>query len=166
MISRTFAAGLIALAVAGCADNPTEGRLWGTGSGAVIGGGVGRAAAIGTHFAGAFTGVGVVAGAAMGYALGDYVDPPAQRMWATATVEAAETGKPGEPVRWETHGHRGSVTAVGDGWTDAGGRPCRTLHQEASRLHEADGNFIRDVTACRHADGSWEVMEPMKDTGN
>lgn len=164
MISRTIAAGVIALAVAGCAENPTEGQLWGTGAGAVVGGGIGRAAAIGTHFAGSFTGVGVIAGAAAGYALGDYVDPSASRMWATATVEAAETGKPGEPVKWETHGHRGSVTAVGEGWTDAGGRTCRALHQEASRLHETDGNFTRDVVACRHTDGSWEVSEPMKES--
>ena len=163
MIGKTLAAGLVALAVSGCAANPTEGQLWGTGAGTMIGGGIGRAAAIGTHAPWAFTGVGVVAGAALGYAIGDYVDPPAQRKWATATVEAAETGKPGEPVRWETHGHRGSVTAVGDAWTDAGGRSCRALHQEASRLHEAEGNFTRDVVACRHADGSWEVAEPMKE---
>ncbi|TAN55284.1 MAG: hypothetical protein EPN20_20485 [Magnetospirillum sp.] len=164
MISRTIAAGAIALAVAGCAENPTEGQLWGTGAGAMVGGGIGRAAAIGTHFAGPFTGVGVVAGAAAGYALGTYVDPPAQRMWATATVEAAETGKAGEPIKWETHGHRGSVTAVGDGWTDAGGRPCRALRQEAGRLRETEGNFTRDVVACRHPDGTWEVSEPLPPT--
>lgn len=161
--SKSITASLIAITLTGCAANPTEGQLWGTGAGAVVGGGIGRAAAIGTHFPWAFTGVGVVAGAALGYAIGDYVDPPAQRMWAAATIEAAETGRTGEPVKWETHGHRGSVTAVGEGWTDAGGRTCRTLHQEASRLRDAEANYIRDVVACRHADGTWEVMEPPKD---
>ncbi|RAU21750.1 hypothetical protein CU669_11605 [Paramagnetospirillum kuznetsovii] len=159
-MTRTMTVGLMALALVGCAENPTEGQLWGTGAGTVIGGGIGRAAAIGTRYPWAFTGVGVVAGAALGYAVGDYVDPPAQRMWASATVEAAETG---QPVKWESHGHRGSVSAVGEGWTDGGGRTCRTLHQEASRLHESEGTYARDVMACRHADGSWEVMEPFKD---
>ena len=166
MISKTIAAGAMAMAmaVAGCADNPTEGELWGTGAGAALGGGIGRAAAIGTHFPWAFSGVGVVAGAAAGYALGEYVDPPAARMWAAATVEAAEAGKAGQPVQWATHGHHGSVTVVGDAWTDAGGRSCRTLHQEASRLHESEANFVRDVVACRQADGGWEVTAPMTDS--
>jgi surface antigen len=154
---------LAALALAGCAANPTEGQLWGTGAGGVVGGGIGRAAAIGTHAPWAFSGVGVLAGAALGYAIGDHVDPPAQRMWAAATIEAAETGRPNEPVRWESHGHRGSVTVVGEGWTDAGGRACRALHQEASRLRDSEANYTREVTACRHADGTWEVAESAKD---
>jgi len=164
MIRRTITAAVMAMAAAGCTANPTEGELWGSGAGAALGGGIGRAAAIGTHFPWAFSGVGVVAGAALGYALGEEVDPPASRMWAAATVEAAETGKTGEPVNWESHGHRGSVTATGEGWTDAGGRSCRALHQEASRLRESEGNFTRDVVACRLADGTWEVTAPRPDS--
>lgn len=160
--SRCIATGLIALGLMGCADNPTEGQLWGTGAGTALGAGIGRAAAIGTHYPWAFTGVGLLAGAAVGYAVGDYVDPPAQRMWAAATIAAAETGTPGQPVRWETNGHRGSVTAIGPAWTDGGGRNCRALRQEASRLRETEGDYVREVVACRHADGTWEVMEPLK----
>ncbi len=159
---KAVAVGTIAIVLAGC-GNPTEGELWGSGAGAVAGGGIGRAVAIGTHYPVALTGAGLIAGAALGYALGEYVDPPAQRMWAAATVAAAEAGRPGEPVAWETHGHKGAVTMVGEGWTDAGGRLCRALRQQASRLSESDPPFVRDVVACRAVDGTWEVAAPHKD---
>ena len=161
MIRQTLVSALVALGVTACAANPTEGQLWGTEAGAMLGGGIGRAAAIGTHTPWAFSGVGVVAGMAMGYALGDQVDPPAQRMWAAATVAVAESG---QPQAWESHGHRGLVIALGPNWTDGGGFACRALRQEASRLRPSQGLYTRDVVACRRGDGSWEVTEPVADS--
>ncbi|OAN50371.1 hypothetical protein A6A04_02210 [Paramagnetospirillum marisnigri] len=149
----------VCLLATACAEN-TEGQIFGTVAGAGTGAAIGRAAAIGSRAPLGFTGVGAAAGAVLGYAIGDYVDPQAQRLWSGATVEAAETGR---AVRWESHGHRGSVTALGESWTDAGARVCRNLRQEASRLREADTPYMRQVVACRNAEGSWEVAEPAKD---
>jgi len=158
---RTIALCLTGLTLAACADNHTEGQLWGAGAGAVAGGGIGRAAAIASGYPLAATGVGVLAGSAIGYAIGDYVDPPAQRLWAAATVAAAEAARPGDAISWQSHGHQGSVTMQGEGWTDAGERPCRALHQEASRLDSDEPPFVRDVVACRQTDGTWEVITPL-----
>ncbi|KIL99664.1 hypothetical protein CCC_03836 [Paramagnetospirillum magnetotacticum MS-1] len=152
---------LCVLALAGCAENPTEGQVWGTGAGAVIGGGIGRAAAIGApQLVSTFTPVGAVAGAAAGYVIGGYFDPHPNRLWAAATVEAAESGK---PALWAARGLEGSVTPQGEGWTDGGGRACRRLLQSAMRTGEADSVYSRQVVACRLVDGTWEVVLPPED---
>ncbi|MBI3446337.1 MAG: glycine zipper 2TM domain-containing protein [Magnetospirillum sp.] len=153
-IATAFA---VTLVLAACASNPTEGEIWGTSAGAVIGGGIGRAAATGTHFASTFTPVGAVAGAAAGYMIGGYFDPQPQRLWAAATVEAAETGK---DVRWESRGLRGDVAVLGAGWTDGGGRPCRRLGQTATHADRPDTAYAREVVACALSDGTWEVVVP------
>jgi surface antigen len=151
---------LLALGLAACAENPTEGELFGTGAGAVVGGGIGRAAATGTHFATTFTPVGVVAGATAGYVLGGWFDPHPNRLWSAATVEAAETGK---EVRWGERGLEGAVTPKGEGWSDNGGRACRRLVQAAWHEGKADEAYSREVQACRLADGTWEVVTPPED---
>lgn len=150
---------LIALALAGCAE-PTDGQIAGGAAGAGLGAGIGRAAAIGTHYPWAFAGTGLAAGAAVGSAIGEYVDPPPSRMWAAATIEAAEAARPGEPVAWSLRDHRGQVTMIGAGWTDAGGRDCRTLRQQTAGDDGAPPAFVRDVVACRGGDGTWEVVTP------
>lgn len=148
------------LALAACAENPTEGQVWGTGAGAVVGGGIGRAAAIGApHLASTFTPVGAVAGAAAGYAAGGWFDPHPNRLWSAATVEAAESGR---EVRWGARGLEGSVTPLGAGWSDGGGRDCRRLRQSASREGGGDA-YSREVVACRLVDGTWEVVLPPED---
>ncbi len=169
MISRTIAAGAIAMAVAGCAANPTEGQLWGTGAGACPGaltGGVGAAiattAAVGIKYAPFAGSAGYLAGGMVGFVLSDRFDPASRRMWVAATIAAAETGKPGEPITWKSPNHRGAVTVIGDGWTDAGGRACRLLRQEASGP-EGENPYTRQVVACRVDGDGWEVTEPMAD---
>jgi hypothetical protein len=159
---RKFAFALCALAtLAACAENPTEGALWGTGAGAVIGGGIGRAAATGApHLASTFTPVGAVAGAAAGYMIGGYFDPNPNRLWAAATVEAAESGK---DARWAARGLEGLVAPQGEGWTDSGGRACRRLLQSAERPGQADSRYAREVVACRLGDGTWEVVLPTEE---
>lgn len=158
---RLTAALFAVLGLAACSADPTEGQIWGTGIGAATGSGIGRAVAIGTRYPWSNTGVGLLAGTAIGYAVGDQIDPPAQRMWAQATVAAAEAAVPGRPVTWESHGHHGSVTMVGAAWVDAGGRDCRHLHQEASRLGGETPPYAREVVACLCDGALWEVMAPM-----
>ena len=162
LLKTRLAFALCALAaLSACAESPTEGALWGSGAGAVIGGGIGRAAAIGApHLASTFTPVGVVAGAAAGYMVGGYFDPHPNRLWAAATVEAAETGR---QARWAARGLEGLVEPRGEGWTDGGGRACRRLMQSAERPGEADSRYSREVVACQLVDGTWEVVLPAEE---
>lgn len=153
----------LCLLLAGCAADHTPGQLWGAGAGGVAGGSIARAASMGASYPWAFTGVGVIVGAATGYMIGDHEDPPAQRQWASATVAAAEAARPDEPFRWQGRSLRGSVTMVGAAWTDGGGRACRTLRQEAGPLDGA-ATYVRQVAACRVGDGGWEVSEPAQDS--
>ncbi|CCG42584.1 PHB depolymerase family esterase [Magnetospirillum molischianum] len=153
---------LLATALAGCAE-PTDGQKIGTVTGAGLGAGIGRAAAIGTRYPWVFAGSGLVAGAAVGNAIGEYMDPPPSRMWAAATIEAAETARPGEPVPWSLRDHRGQVTMIGAAWTDSGGRDCRTLRQQTGGDDGTPPAFVRDVVACRGGDGTWEVVTPSAD---
>ncbi|SEH29028.1 hypothetical protein [Magnetospirillum fulvum] len=158
-LSRTLALVLVAASLAGCAE-PTDGQMIGTAAGGGLGAGIGRAAAIGTQYPWVFAGSGLVAGAAVGNAIGEYIDPPPSRMWAAATIEAAEAARPGEPVAWSLRDHRGLVTMIGAGWTDAGGRACRTLRQQTGGEDGTRPAFVRDVVACQGGDGTWEVVTP------
>jgi hypothetical protein len=158
---RRSALVLCLLTLAACAENPTEGEIWGTGAGAVIGGGIGRAAAIGApHLASTFTPVGAVAGAAAGYMVGGWFDPHPNRLWSAATIEAAESGK---EARWAARGLEGIVSPQGAGWNDGGGRTCRRLVQSAQRAGQVDSLYSREVVACRLAEGTWEVVAPPPD---
>jgi len=162
-VRRSILAGGVALSLAvapaltGCGGDPTEGQVWGTAAGGAMGAGIGRAAAIGTRYPWAFTGAGLVAGAVVGYAIGDQLDPAANRAWSAATVNAAETG---ETARWSDDVREGQVSATGPASLDAGGRLCRPLRQEAGQIGAARPGFARGVVACRLADGSWEVTAP------
>jgi len=156
---RTLPLALLALALAGCADPVPPPRADGA-IGGTVGAGIGRVAAIGTRYPWALTGAGVAAGAALGMSIGDYLDPAPSRMWAAATIEAAESARPGQPVAWELRDHRGQVTMIGEGWTDAGGRPCRTLRQQSGEAGAEAPALVRDVVACRGADDTWEVVPP------
>ncbi|EME71186.1 surface antigen [Paramagnetospirillum caucaseum] len=158
---RRSALALCLLALGGCAENPTEGQLWGAGAGAIVGGGIGRAAALGApHLAATFTPVGAVAGAVAGSMVGGWFDPHPNRLWSAATIEAAETG---QEARWAARGLEGAVVPQGAGWTDNGGRACRRLAQSALRTGETGGGYSRQVVACRLADGTWEVVLPPED---
>lgn len=157
-VRRVLGLGLLVLALAGCAEDPVKPpRPEGVVSGAV-GAGFGRVAAIGTTYPWALTGAGLAAGAAVGLTVSDYLYPPPSRMWAAATVAAAEAARPGQPVAWELRDHRGQVTMIGNSWTDAGGRSCRILRQQSD--DEDDPPLVRDVIACQSADETWEVVPP------
>ena len=158
---RPIAALACLLALAACAENPTEGQIWGTGAGAAVGAGIGRTAALGApHLLSTFTPVGAVAGAAAGYAAGGRLDPHANRLWTAATFEAAENGR---ETSWAERGLEGRVIPMGIAWTDAGGRSCRQLTQTAHSVGEADSDYSRRVVACRLAEATWEVTPPVKD---
>lgn len=82
-------------------------------------------------------------------------DLAAHERGVAAAVQAAE-GRTGVPVAWRTNqGAAGSVTPLAEAYTDAGGRTCRTLRQESSM---AARTLDRDLTACKAADGTWELV--------
>lgn len=81
-------------------------------------------------------------------------DPSGERLHAAAVYQAAESGR---PTVWRTDvGPLGTVTPVGDSFTDASGRMCRVLRVEITR--DAIPTR-RDSTACRESDGTWVVTE-------
>lgn len=76
-----------------------------------------------------------------------------QRAYEQAQVRAT-TAPVGEKIIWNSGGAAGSVTAIRDGVSTAG-RYCREFQQTVTiggKMQQADG------TACRRADGAWEVI--------
>lgn len=151
MLRKGVAVMALVLAVGGCSSGPTNGQIYGTAGGAALGAGIGRAVA---EVATRGTWVGALGGAVVGFAIGTYMDPPAEEKHARATISAAEDGK---PVSWSTEkGSKGSVVATGSQYADRSGRACRPLKQDVT----VDGEqSVRDVTACQDKDGTWVVTD-------
>ena len=138
-----------ALALTGCAtDGPREqagtiiGGVLGGVLGAQVGGGHGRTVAI---IAGA------LAGAAIGGAVGESMDDNDRRKVAE-TLEGVRTGVPAAWINPDT-GVQYSVTPTRTYDTAAG--PCREFTTKAIIGGKRETVF---GTACRQADGSWQVM--------
>ena len=66
----------------------------------------------------------------------------------------ALSGPVGETIRWNDADASGSVTVLRDG-TSSNGRYCREYTQEIRIGDEAQRGY---GTACRNADGSWEIV--------
>ncbi len=60
----------------------------------------------------------------------------------------------GETIHWNDYDASGSVTVIRDG-TSSTGRYCREYTQEIKIGNEAQRGY---GTACRNADGSWEIV--------
>jgi len=138
-----------ALALTGCAtDGPREqagtiiGGVLGGVLGAQVGGGHGRTVAI---IAGA------LAGAAIGGAVGESMDDNDRRKVAE-TLEGVRTGVPAAWINPDT-GVQYSVTPTRTYDTATG--PCREFTTKAIIGGKRETVF---GTACRQADGSWQVM--------
>ncbi|HSJ81075.1 MAG TPA: RT0821/Lpp0805 family surface protein [Thiobacillus sp.] len=138
-----------ALALTGCAtDGPREqagtiiGGVLGGVLGAQVGGGHGRTVAI---IAGA------LAGAAIGGSVGESMDDNDRRKVAE-TLEGVRTGVPAAWINPDT-GVQYSVTPTRTYDTATG--PCREFATEAIIGGRRETVF---GTACRQADGSWQVM--------
>jgi surface antigen len=121
--------------------------------------------------AGAAVGVGIVAlakgnpaaivaagvgGALLGGYIGHRLDDRDKKMAAEAAQRAFENGRTGQAVAWQNPdtGNSGSITPT-QTYQIAGGQYCRRYTQEitvSGEQHETHG------TACRQADGSWEVQ--------
>jgi len=145
----------ILLAVSGCAsqnNNPkaTGGAIAGGVGGALLGslfgGGNGRIAAVA---------VGTLVGAMIGQEIGKSLDA-ADRAAIDRAENRATTAPIGQTITWKNpdSGNKGTVTPVREG-NDKKGRYCREFRQTieiGGRLEDGYG------TACRQADGSWQIM--------
>jgi len=123
--------------------------------GAVLGAGAGAAIAA---IAGGNPAA-IVASAIGGGLLGGYVgkklDDRDKRMAAEAAARAFEHGHTGQSTTWTNpdSGNSGSITPTKT-YQIAGGQYCRRYTQEISIGGESHETF---GTACRRADGTWEV---------
>jgi surface antigen len=147
-ISRLLLTGVAAVALAACTTAPTKedqgifiGALAGGILGNQVGGGSGRVLA---------TMVGTIAGAAIGGNIGRTMDDT-DRLNASMALENVRTGVPSTWINPDT-GYEYVITPTQT--YDQGAGPCREYTLDAiigGRVEQVYG------TACRQADGSWQV---------
>ena len=144
-----------ALVTSGCTTQPGGktmlGTLLGAGAGAAIGSqigsGKGQLAAVA---------VGTLLGAAIGHELGAALDEQDRRLAQQAEVRA-HSAPIGEAISWNNpdSGHYGSVTPINEGTSDVSGDYCREYQTDIVVGGRTESGY---GTACRRADGSWEIV--------
>jgi len=154
---KTLMAGLLIsiVSVTGCEsarDNPKQtggviiGGVGGALLGSMFGSGSGRLAAVA---------VGTLAGAFIGQEVGKSLDE-ADRAAIDRAEQKATTAPMGQTIKWNNpdSGNSGTVTPVRDG-QDKKGRYCREFKQTIEVAGKLENGY---GTACRQADGSWQIM--------
>lgn len=150
------AAAALSLGLAGCADGTGPGTKQTVGAlgGGALGGLIGSQIGSGTGnliATAAGTAVGLFVGSEIGKSL-DEVD----RMKAQQAQQQAVQAPIGETITWNNpeSANQGSYTPVRDGYTQSG-RYCRQFRETIT----IDGRTETSTgTACRRADGTWEIM--------
>ena len=148
-------AALLALLVAGCANDYGPKQGVGTLAGGVAGGLLGSTIGHGSGRLVA-VGAGTLLGAFLGGELGRSLDK-ADQMYAERTAnQAFEYNRTGQPAEWRNpdSGHYGTVTPTRT-YQQSSGQPCReyqTTVYVGGRAENAYG------TACRDLDGSWRIV--------
>ena len=147
--SRLILAVCLALTLAACSTAPTkqdQGVLIGAIAGGIlghqVGGGSGQVLA---------TMVGTVAGAAIGGSIGRQMDET-DRLNTAAALENVRTGVPSSWVNPDT-GYEYVVTPTNT--YDSGTGPCREYTMDATIGGKTEQVY---GTACRQADGSWQIV--------
>lgn len=156
-LMRNFvaAASLAGFALAGCAQwEESPKQTVGTVAGAALGGLVGAEFGQGTGRVAA-TSAGVLLGAFLGSEIGRSLDHADRLAMERTTRTALETGRTGEPVRWQNPqtGNFGAVTPLAT--TESDGTVCRSYEQTittAGRVQKGYG------TACRQPDETWRIV--------
>jgi surface antigen len=148
-MTRWLVTALATFAVAACSTAPTKqdqgiiiGAIAGGILGAQVGGGSGQVLA---------TMIGTVAGAAIGGSIGRSMDET-DRMNASMTLENVRTGVSSSWINPDT-GYEYVMTPTTT--YDSGTGPCREYMLDAvigGRTEQVYG------TACRQADGSWQII--------
>lgn len=126
----------------------------GTVAGALAGGAIGSQIGSGSGQVIA-TAVGAVAGGLIGMEVGRALDARDRRLAMEAEYRALENAQAGRPVSWrnETSGHYGEVV-VGPGY-QVNALDCR----DYTHTVYIDGQpQVARGTACREADGTWRIV--------
>lgn len=129
----------------------TVGTLGGAALGGLLGsqfgGGAGKAVA---------TAAGVFIGALVGSEVGRSLDR-ADRAYARAAVNQAQTAPIGETITWDNprSGNSGAITPVREG-TSASGQYCREFQQTITVGGKRQQGY---GIACRQPDGTWRILQ-------
>jgi surface antigen len=123
--------------------------------GAVVGAGAGALLAGAMGGRGWTVAAGALAGGLVGGAIGHRLDEKDKRLAAEAAYQAFEANRSGQPTVWNNpdSGHHGSVTPTKTTQL-ANGQYCREYRQEVWIGQEKEQTY---GTACRQADGTWQV---------
>ncbi|MCR9257196.1 MAG: RT0821/Lpp0805 family surface protein [Alphaproteobacteria bacterium] len=153
LMKSTALAAVLALGLAGCAQNGAKenvGGLLGAAAGGLagskIGTGSGQLAAVA---------IGALLGGLAGQSIGRQMDEN-DRFKAQQAMSSATQAPIGQTITWRNPDteNSGTVTAVREG-DDSQGRYCREFQQTVTiggRTEEAYG------VACRQPDGTWEIQ--------
>jgi surface antigen len=139
---------------AGCASQDDEPILDESEAGQIIGG-VAGAAAGSQVGGGSGQTVATIAGALVGAVVGERIGARMEEDDRQATAQVLEENRTGETSSWVNPdtGNEFAVTPVET--YERSGRPCR---QFEFRVETDRGSDTEERTACRTADGTWEVM--------
>lgn len=153
-MTRTIAAALCLLALAGCTDagpKQTGGTLVGAGVGGLVGSQFGRGSG-----QAATTGLGVLIGGLLGSEVGKSLDRADQVAMAQATQRSLEGTPTGQVSNWNNPdtGHSGTVEPTRTFQTSQG-TYCREFQQTVTVGGQTQSAY---GTACRQPDGSWKIV--------
>lgn len=147
--------GLVALPLAGCESIERETGLgrqtqMGAAGGAAAGGVIAAIAGANPAWIAASTILGGVAGGA----LGEYLGQDEAEQAAQNNINALNSLGPGQSSSW-SEGNASGSTTVNSVYT-ANGRTCKTFTEV---IRTPEKTVSQDGTACRTADGSWQVQQ-------
>lgn len=136
-------------------SNFSGGTLIGTLGGAALGGFLGSQFGSGTGQL-AFTGAGVLVGGLVGNQVGKALTCRDQQQVQNTTQHTLETQQSGQAIAWNNpdSGNSGTVTPTNT-YQTGGGQYCREFQQTITVNGKTESGY---GTACRQADGSWEVQ--------
>lgn len=151
ILTRHIVVGLVALALAGCAQSPFGSRQTAGGLAGGVAGGVAGNVVTGGSTAGTI--VGAAIGVLIGSELGRQLDEQDQQRAYAAARNSFETGR---TTRWSNQGsgHYGTVDPTPT-YTNPSGQTCRSF----THTMWVDGrNESVRGTACKLQDGSWQMV--------
>lgn len=153
-LRTVIAASAIALLTTGCLGNTGPKQAFGGLGGAALGGFLGSQLGKGTGQL-ALTAAGAVIGGLVGSEVGRSLDS-ADRLQAAQASQLAQSAPIGQSITWNNpdSGNYGSVTPTRDGISSAGSY-CREYQQRITVGGRTQSGY---GTACRQADGSWELL--------
>jgi surface antigen len=140
--------------VTGCASQDSEPVFDKSRTGQILGGVAGAAA--GSQIGdGSGRTVAIVAGALLGSVVGERIGARMEQNDLQQTAWALEENRTGESSAWVNPDTGNEFQVTPNETFDRAGRPCREFD---FHVRTARGSETEERTACRNADGTWEVV--------